>query len=483
MANVIKNYVSRYVVPFYYNYENNGYSKILEYFRNNNLKNKEELGLPKDCSWVERGFWENYKLENAKKTEMDIYTYLLQIYKEYPENDAKFESNLGSSFLIKTDGSMINLQYKGIKEVSVGFRCNNLGVLIFRNGIGFIWYDIEFSKIPDISKYIKFQHDFKELARIHSEDFVKKTGKESFEIFCLGKWLADIINAEQLGIKFWVEREISMEDCAKQKLIPDKALLFQYLFIEGEELKRTDLAFKIANGYGEKYNSPKYLTDDTFEPFGNTCFYTSKAGTAYVVSNNASNETFFMDNFKGKFVRDYFFIYILLLYQTYSCAHYSRLLTKLPAVAERYEKNTQYVRDLESLDNQINLFLVKSVYESVSNIQHQNGFYKYGKKVLSIHEDINSLTIGLSALRKMESEKIKSIEVKKVDKKDRALNKGLTIFGFLVVVSAAIDAVNLVDWFRDNISKINIGHIVSLGAIGILTIFMFIVLIVNTRKK
>ena len=50
------------------------------------------------------------------------------------------------------------------------------------------------------------------------------------------------------------------------------------------------------------------------------------------------------------------------------------------------------------------------------------------------------------------------------------------------MASAAVDAVNLVDWFIENMSKINIGHILSLGAIGILTLFMFIVLIINTRK-
>lgn len=491
MSNMIKNYVARYVVPFYFNYENNGYSKILEYFRNNAGEKNQELGLPKDCCWVERVFWENYKSDNSKKPEMDIYTYLIQIFTEYPEDNVKYESNLGSSFLLRTNGALFSLQYKGGEEKQVGFRCNNFGLLIFRNGIGFIWYDIKFSKHPNVSTYVKFQQDFKELARTHSENFVKKTGKESFEVFCLGKWLADIINAEQIGIKFWAERGTIVEGSTQQKLIPDKSLLFQYLFIDcDDESKRMDLAFQIANGYDDKYNSPKHLTDDIYEPFGNTCFYTSKAGMAYVVSNNDSNEAFFMDNFKEKFKRDYFFIYVLLLYQTYSCVHYSRLLTKLPAVAERFEKDAKYVKDLELLDNQINLFLVKSVYESVSNIQHQNGVYKYGKKALAIEEDIKSLTIGLSALREIESEKIKALEdekekreQEKIDKKDRALNKGLAIFGFLIVVSAAIDAVNLVDWFRDNISKINIGHIVFLGVISIFTIFMFVVLIVNTHKK
>lgn len=482
MESAIKKYVSRYVVPFYFEYENSGYTKILEYFRKYDVNENKKLGLPKDCVWLERGFWENYKSDNASKSEMDIYTYLIRIFTEYPEDNEKFESNLGSSFVLKSNGALLNLQYDGSEKI--GFKCTDLGLLIFRNGIGFIWYDISFTKDPSISNYIDFQNDFKELARTHSERFVKKTGKDSFEAFCLGQWLVDIINVERLGIRFWAERETTREDGSRNRVLPDKALLFQYLFVDREnETCGMDLAFKIANGYNNKYVSPKNLSDEIYEPFGNACFYLSKAGMAYVVLNSDSNETFFLDNFSCKFEGDYFFIYILLLYQTYSCAHYSRLLTKLPAVAERFEKDVKYVKKLESLDHQINLFLVKSVYESVSNIQHQNGLYKYGKRALALEEDIRSLTIGLSSLKEIESGKIQALVEEKEKKKERALNNGLIIFGFLIVVSAAVDAVNLVDWFGDHIYEMNFGHFFLLGFIAILTIFMFVVLIINTRKK
>ena len=68
-----------------------------------------------------------------------------------------------------------------------------------------------------------------------------------------------------------------------------------------------------------------------------------------------------------------------------------------------------------------------------------------------------------------------------IDKKERAINKGLVVFGFLVVISTAIDALNLVDWFNDN--TMEIGHWISLGVIAVLTVFMFIVLIVNLLEK
>lgn len=506
MLGAINTYVSRYIIPFYYDYEENGYFKVVEKFRGDNGKDYKMLGLPKDCRWIEKGFWEKYKGDNNTQPEMDIYTYLLDVLEE--DKESTNEANLGTSFVMKTNGSIFNVQYTSDESSKyIDFKCTDLGILIFRNGIGFIWYDVEFGKTLAPDEYIEFQHDFKELARTHNEKFRKKTGKDTYDTFCMGKWIAKVFDTESLGIRFWAERKIESKESAGYICIPDKALLFQYLFVsEAENQERLDLAFRIANGYDAKYNSPTTLEGEVYEPFGNTYFYTSKSGSAYVVSNNESNAIFFEDNFKGKYIRDYFFIYVLLLYQTYSCAHYSRILTKLPADVQAIESDRKYLNLLESLNRQINLFLVKSIYESVSNIQHQNGAYIYGKKALRIEEDMKSLTVGLEALRKIEVERQKIIdeakerEVEKLDqiareelikkekaeqelieKKERAINKGLVVFGFLVVISTAIDALNLVDWFNDN--TMGIGHWISLGVVAVLTVFMFIVLVVNLHKK
>lgn len=479
MSGTLKKYVSRYVIPFYFDYENDGYARIVKSFRDNE-KDYKALGLPKDCKWIKRGFWENYKTDYALHPEMDIYTYLLEILKDEEEINV---DNLGVSYVLKTNGNLINnLQYiENEEKERIDFKCSDLGVLIFRNGIGFIWYDIEFGKNISTDEYVNFQHDFKELARTHSEVFKKKTGKDEYEVFCMGKWIERVFDASELGLKFWAERKTEL-DGGEQISIPDKALLFQYMFIDtAEDQERMDLAFRVANGYDEKYNSPSTLRNEIYEPFGNTCFYTSKTGMAYIVSDNESNATFFEDNFRGKYVRDYFFIYVLLLYQTYSCAHYSRLLTKLPAEVKAIENDKKYIEQLDSLHSQINLFLVKSTYESVSNIQHQNGTYIYGKEALRIEGDMRSLTVGLEALRVIEVERQKAIDDDLIDQKDRTLNRGLVIFGFLVVFSAAIDAFSLVDWFKEH--NMGWGHWFSLGIIGLLTIFMFIVLVVNTRRK
>ena len=486
----LRKYVSRYVVPFYFDYENNGYENLRRHFLRETIDN-QVIGLPKDGIWVNVGFWENYKSNKDVKAEMDIYSYLPALFND----DKKAMSNLGVSFVFKTSGKLLELEYRS-GEKNIAFSCEDLGILFFRNGIGFIWYGTEFKGNFSLEEYIGFQHDFKELARTHEEKFVKKTGfdpekKEGiYEVFYLGEWLSRVVSAENLGIRFWAERETKSVDGYRVR-IPDKALLFQYLFVEkATDYESERLVFRIANGYDKKYNVPDTIAYKLYKPFGNTYFYVSKAGMACVVKNTDSNEVFFDSQFREKFVRDYFFIYILLVYQSYSCAHYSRLLTELPADEELFNKQVAYIDKLESLNGQINLFLVKSVFESVSNIHHQNGIYKYGKTALCIEGDIKSLTIGLSALEELEKdkrqqkeEKEKEIEREKKDKREQKINLALIIFGFMMVVSAWIDGLNLIDWFMVKGRILSPWHMgISIGIIT-LTLYMIFTLLRNHEKK
>lgn len=476
MSTGVRKYVSRYVVPFYFDYENGGYANLRNHFFSNTIDN-QALALPKDVQWVNEGFWKNYKSDKKSQTEMDIYSYMPSLFLEDKDANKKDISNLGVSFVLKTSGKLFELEYRN-KEKCIAFVCRNLGILLLRNGIGFIWYETEFKKDVSLDEYVEFQRDFKELARTHGECFVKKVSfdqkkrKGVYETFCLGKWLSKIVAADDLGIRFWAERETKQED-GNTVRIPDKALLFQYLFIEQTtDQERNNLVFRIANGYDKKYNAPEDIDEDLYKPFGNTCFYITKAGMACVVKNADSNEVFFDGQFREKYVRDYFFIYILLVYQSYSCAHYSRLLTKLPADEKLFNKKVLYVDKLESLNGQINLFLVKSVFESVSNIHHQNGVYRYGKASLCIEEDIQSLTVGLDALKDMEKEK-----------RDRKVDIALVVFGFMVVVSAWIDGLNLVDWFMKNNKEITPWHVVISAGTILLTLYLIITLLWYRKKK
>lgn len=468
----ILKYTSRFIVPFYFDNENNGYKRICAQL-DNSITYPQSLGLPKDGEWIRSGFWENFRSDKTKQAEMDIYSYLLSILDD--DKAVKSEKNIGASYIYKTDGKIFNLLYKH-GDKSITFCCMDAGIVLFRNGIGFLWYETEFNndKSLSIEEYVDFQHDFKELARTHDDKFVRKyfdkeKNQPAYETFCLGAWLSDFVFSPELEIRFWAERYIEKE--GKRIAVPDKALLFQYLFVdEGTVSERNNLAFQTANGYDAKYSSPEDIDEKIYKPFGNASFYLSKSGMSCVVTNDDTNREFFKNQFSQKLIRDYFFVYVLLIFQSYSCANYSRMLTELPADENLFNKKTMYINRLETLNGQINLFLVKSVYESVSNVHHQNGFYRYGKEVLCIEDDIQSLTIGLEALRDIER-----------DKRDRKVDIALVVFGFMVVVSAWIDGLNLVDWFMSNSLGINSWHIGISIIIIVLTIYLIITLLKNRR--
>ena len=484
MKEDIKKYVARYVVPFYFPSENNGYSQMLTFFRHYPNPN-HKAALPIDGTWVEKGFWKKDAEHTTVEMETDIYQYLFKGFEEHQEACARNGTNLGVSFIYQSKHHFIEIKYcvNGNPVLLYGL---NMGVLICRNGVSFIWYEIGFPDAIDQENYIQFQHQFKELTSlgelIMKSDVTTKNQIVESPLFCMGEWLKHVVDPFEFPIHFWSEREVFLETSGQKEMIPAKALLFQYFFVETEERQeRCKLAFQLANGYDTKYEPPLTLLEECYEPFGNTCFHISKSGFAYVVSRTTLSEGFFKNNFPYKFVKDYFFIYLLLLYQTFSCAQYSRLLTKLPADTSAFEHEVAHLDTLESLDTQINLFLIKSIFDSISSVHHQNGCYKYGKMALCIDDDIHSLKVGLDALRGIEREKyenqcalIEKMELKIRERRESAVNCAVTVVGFLVVISTIMDVLNLVDWFLVSKYRIHSWHIMALGIVAVITLLIFV---------
>ena len=152
----IKTYMSRHVVPFYYECRNKGYEKICKSLHDGNNTN-DILRLPKDGQWIEAGFWEDYKSDKPKQGEMELFTYFLSIFKEDGECRKKDMTNLGTSFVYRTSGKLLEFDYLLDKEKRISLECKDLGILVLKNGTGFLWYEIEFKKIPDVEQYIHFQ--------------------------------------------------------------------------------------------------------------------------------------------------------------------------------------------------------------------------------------------------------------------------------------------------------------------------------------
>lgn len=483
---LINQYVSRYVVPFHYKSQH--YFDLYEQLKNNSFINSEAR-LPKDGTWIEKGFWENYKSDSKKISESELFSFIFTNL----QSDSATRSNIGSSFIYKTGGTLFNAEYEA-SDVSIPFDCADLGIVLFKTGVGFIWYDIRIKKATSIESYTDFQNEFKELARPNNSAFIQQTGYDKdnkvrkYSPFCMGLWLLKTFPFSETQISFWSDKRVVSSE--KTTFIPDKALLFQYVFCNGlsrEQIIRT--LFVLANGYNQKYNPSESIFSSAYLPFSNEGFLISKAGMACVTTDTDSNADFFQNQFKQKYMTDYFFIYILLLYQSYSSENYCRYLTELPAQTETFLTDPDGLVDLEDLNARINLFLIKGIFNSVSNVPHQNDLYKYGQKQLSVRNEIDALTIGLNSLYNIIKEKQSLIEQKEKQSdeekskiREESLNRSLAIFGLITAISAALDALNLIDWFCSPATVFRPGHAILLTVISLLTVFILIILFKNRRK-
>lgn len=254
------------------------------------------------------------------------------------------------------------------------------GIYLFRTNIGFIWYEIVQSKnqtVPvEADEFASFQNRFKELCRRDTcfELFIPKTskdGEDTYEPFSPGKWICGLLRPLSDGIRFMNAVVSGNEE------MPDKALIFNYVLFDGDAMPEDQLrkmACLLANGYTDKYRIHHTVLNDVLEPFEDTCWYASRGGCGYFTCVNEDNNVF-RNGLETRIRSDYFFIYILALYQSYSLLNYlRRMTTEHSADPEKYLKLSEEGDSLGRFVAELNTFLMKGMYTSVSSVQHQNDF-------------------------------------------------------------------------------------------------------------
>lgn len=463
MSSSVLNSVNIHIIPFYF--EKSFYKELVTFFKNDKTSNTNK--------WVQYNLWEADKTGN--QIEMDIFSFFRNSICESEVYDSK---NLGMSFIINDKTELIKIicnleKFNNNNERIIEASVYDLGLIVFKEGIGFLWYELKFDENIKLcsNDYVTFQNISKELSRSKYCYYVEKGRKHP-----IGKWIVEILNDKENRIRFFAERELKSYN---KIIVPDKTLLFNYLFVENvDKVAREILAYRVTNGFDEKYCPPENIDKEMYEPFGNASAYITKSGMSYVVNDSgATNSHFFMNFFPNKFKNDYFFIYIILLYQSYSCFYYSNKLARevSPDINE-FEKDNTQLKNLKNLEIDINLFLVKGVYGSVSNVHHQDKTYKYGREALCIDNDMQSLTIGLGVLRQLETER----EQDKKDIREERINTALTMLSLMTIISAFIDAISIGDWYvSGGLNRISVVHICLVSFIFILVTFFVTVLLKN----
>lgn len=286
-----------------------------------------------------------------------------------------------------------------------------------------------------------------------------------FKPLNMGFWINHILepikDLDGIYIEYFSSRK-PFPDRSSNIVIPDKSIVFSYMVSEiNDQNELHTKTYRLATGYTERHNP---LSDNSvfWNHSTGVLWYGSQQGCGRVIARGEMQSTYYEDMVRSKGLDDYYIMYLLELNQKYGLIYYGKAITE-----ELTQDVDQYVRDNEDLrkkllklNAEINLFLMKCSYTSVSNIQKQNEFYFYIRKQLNIEEDINSIKSGLEglsvlqdSLSQRERERKEAAVSERKNKSDRMLNISLGMLSLLAVISAISDAKALL-WNGNLLQKI-----------------------------
>lgn len=460
----------RYIVPFQYKESfEEAYQKV-ENQKEEKLKKDKQTGEKKPTGEF-RNDWTRRSASTAG-AESDLYEYIKNEFRFDNETDDLAEQKAGCEWLFWRSDESETKDGKKIKELLYypegiskkdtvlpegwNLTFKNVGLMLFRNGLGFVWYEIALPKEGMNSNHLKqFQNNIRELNRsertllweksksVPDQGFVfseKKDYKRYMSPFSIAKWLQDLLSF--LDISYFAERKSSYANMIKKSMenieglscekiytenqysvddmtAPDKAILFTYASFEtidsNDSMRdRFTLAYHLTNGYKNTYHYSDDVTAKMKRPFDDAIWYATQEGVSYLAWPGDDNTEVFNSLIPAKIRTDYFTLYLKTLYQSFSLLIYAeKIQAEISAVNGKYLTEPLDKRITE-LFGEINLFLTKSMATSVSHIHHQSEFYVYLKEQLRVHDDVKSVTSGLNALDVLQREQRQREENKRM---------------------------------------------------------------------
>lgn len=311
--------------------------------------------------------------------------------------------------------------------------------------------------------------------------FLKKDGEQrklmikwqDCRAFSMGDWIAKVLRDLKCHIRYYPEKRNCMrpmegtdrngkfgnwrwegEREVHPDYVPDKAILFNYCVFVPEwkgDMELIHGAFHLTNGYKESYLPPENVEKDMLFLSGNTCCYTTKEGCGYYVCRDELNAPFFDGYMKDRIVSNHFFLYIHLLYQSYTLLRYASLINGILSgdVDDYRDEESLFAEQLESIRTDINLFLIKSVNASVSHMDQHNLYYQYSEKRLEVREDIQSITTGLRSLEELLKMRKQRREEKELRETNGKVTYALGLLSLFGIISVYVDSFGLVSMIKD----------------------------------
>ena len=126
------------------------------------------------------------------KSEQDVYRYILDAFSDKGDVTELDETNIGCYWeyastekenckqkniieMVWEPSKSSESSESGISSVIKEMGLKDMGLFLFKTGIGFLWYEIETDSISDVDELIDFQNRFKELGHTYKKGFeIKK---------------------------------------------------------------------------------------------------------------------------------------------------------------------------------------------------------------------------------------------------------------------------------------------------------------------
>lgn len=489
---------TRYIVPFHYSDDFGQACSRTDDYRKTSGKTAGEPFWKRDIP--------------SAGSESELFEYIRNEFCAEDEiSDVKQGCRWRYNMTAGDNGKIVRLRatmgLNGIKDDYYLINIKDAGLMLCRNGIGFMWYELALptakksKTLSSADELITFQNKIKELSRkgigdkslLLWEECGGAKNRPAYGINCrpdsdhpeyirpfmLGNWVTEILS--YLDVHFWAERKAPYTDQLKSiydklpdkadneseadvekigdidewkadcSLSPDKALLFSYVLLsDTERSDRKNIVYDLTNGYTPSYLLSEESAADIKEPFANVLWYATQEGCTYAAwLDEGTQDSFFKGTILGKISTDYFTLYLKVLYQSYSLLMYAnRLSDELSDIVQsHYDEDNG--KTIDELYKEINFFLTKSMATSVSHTHHQSEFYIYIKKRLRIDNDVASVMSGLSTLEGIRNELEQNKELREkeaADQSEKLRDEVVQVMLGFVSILAIISAFS--DWYQ-----------------------------------
>ncbi len=417
--------ITRFIVPFYYDSTETEFDKL---------------------EVVSAGKW---KLAPHNNQESDLYSFINDGFMDSSSLMGRENALAASYCFYLTKNQLPTYKYTKEDNSQTNISSERIGLILFKTGIGFWWIEI---KLNNRSIFIDFTNEFKELARANRIGMeITKTIEKNTEVpkdaFFHNEKIYKIVDDTFRGVM--VKEQLDLLGCNYEfvssrstgyGLLPDKALLFNYaIFNDSKDFDKD--VYHLTRGYSYKYRIANSSLEEMMHPFDNVIMYATSEGCGYYGVKKVQVDTVVE---YSKVAKDYFTLYILALYPSFSILRFSdRIARRLMLSPKEYSR---YSKSIYNESNDLNteiIFLSKSIYSSVSFVQHQNDFYNYVVQKLRIREGIGSISTGIEALRDMQ----RNLNAEETEKRERVLNVILAIIGIVGVLQSVSAVLDIISYF------------------------------------